>query len=275
MTTPNEELITDLQQLANEIEISYRIESIEEAVKALQSQAERIKELEEAAEESSVDAVIIQYHEAAIKRLKIENDTLRAQLADAELHTKQVERGLDKATAQLAAIRAREPVLVVEKEPDYWSGGHFHEGSKPHIKPTKVWCLPIGTQLFTHPMPARPQDHEIRELVDRLTAIAKEYGQMQQLRERIAQEIRPFTFTKPAQDKSNNYLNGYCTGRTDLLKEQAAPQAQDVTELVEALEMIVSTHQGHCEHHVGVSKHSYNLADIAEEALSKYKGAKQ
>ena len=27
-----------------------------------------------------------------------------------------------------------------------------------------------------------------------------------------------------AQDKSNNYLNGYCTGRTDLLKEQAAPQ---------------------------------------------------
>ena len=94
--------------------------------------------------------------------------------------------------------------------------------------------------------------------------------------ERIAQEIRPFTFTKPAQDKSNNYLNGYCTGRTDLLKEQAAPQAQDVNaELVEALEMIVSTHQGHCEHHVGVSKHSYNLADIAEEALSKYKGAKQ
>ena len=47
MTTPNvEELITDLQQLANEIEISYRIEAIEEAVKVLQSQAERIKELE-------------------------------------------------------------------------------------------------------------------------------------------------------------------------------------------------------------------------------------
>ena len=84
-----------------------------------------------------------------------ERDALRAQLADAELHTKQVERGLDKATAQLAAIRAQEPVLVVEKEPDYWSGGHFHEGSKPHIKPTKVWCLPIGTQLFTHPMPAQ------------------------------------------------------------------------------------------------------------------------
>ena len=46
MKAPNEELIAELQQLANEIEISYRIESIEEAVKALQSQAERIKELE-------------------------------------------------------------------------------------------------------------------------------------------------------------------------------------------------------------------------------------
>lgn len=34
-----------------------------------------------------------------------------------------------------------------------------------------------------------------------------------------------------AQNKSNNYLNGYCTGRTDLLKEQAAPQpAQGVPE---------------------------------------------
>ena len=59
-----------------------------------------------------------------------------------------------------------------------------------------------------------------------------------------------------------------------MLAAAPAPQAQDVAELVDALEMIVSTHQGHCEHHVGVSKHSYNLADIAEEALFKYKGAK-
>ena len=84
--------------------------------------------------------------------------------------------------------------------------------------------------LFTHPMPARPQDHEIRELVDRLTAIAKGYGQTQQLRERIAQEIRPFTFAKPAQDKSDNYLSEYCTGRTDLLKEQSSqPVAQPLS----------------------------------------------
>ena len=63
------------------------------------------------------------------------------------------------------------------------------------------------------------------------------------------------------------------TGETIELFTHPMP-AQDVTELVEALEMIVSTHQGHCERYFGVSKHSYNLADIAEEALSKYKGAK-
>ena len=44
-----------------------------------------------------------------------------------------------------------EPVLTVEKEPDYWSGGHFHKGDKPHINPMKVWSLPIGTKLYTRP----------------------------------------------------------------------------------------------------------------------------
>ena len=44
-----------------------------------------------------------------------------------------------------------EPVLVVEKEPDYMSRGHFYEGSKPFIDPTLVWKLPIGTKLYTTP----------------------------------------------------------------------------------------------------------------------------
>jgi hypothetical protein len=43
------------------------------------------------------------------------------------------------------------PVLVVEKEPDYMSRGHFYEGSKSFIDPTEVWKLPIGTKLYTHP----------------------------------------------------------------------------------------------------------------------------
>ena len=50
---------------------------------------------------------------------------------------------------------AQEPVLVVEKEPDYMSRGHFYTGSKPHIDPTKIWSLPIGTKLYTTP-PQRP-----------------------------------------------------------------------------------------------------------------------
>jgi hypothetical protein len=41
--------------------------------------------------------------------------------------------------------------LVVEKEPDYMSRGHFYEGSKPFIDPTLVWKLPIGTKLYTAP----------------------------------------------------------------------------------------------------------------------------
>ena len=44
------------------------------------------------------------------------------------------------------------PVLTVECEPDYWSGGHYHEGTKPHIDPTAVWEIPIGTKLYAAPV---------------------------------------------------------------------------------------------------------------------------
>jgi hypothetical protein len=54
-------------------------------------------------------------------------------------------------TAALAQQEQAEPVLVVEKEPDYMSRGHFYEGSKPFIDPTEVWKLPIGTKLYAHP----------------------------------------------------------------------------------------------------------------------------
>lgn len=56
----------------------------------------------------------------------------------------------------------QEPVLVVEKEPDYWSGGHFYKGDKPHIYPTKVWGLQIGTKLYTTPAQRKPLTHEQR-----------------------------------------------------------------------------------------------------------------
>ena len=133
MTTPNiEELIAKLRTSMGDLDCPNTYEfAMHQAADALQSQAERIKELEL---DLDVQAGSIEAVQAANSRLAAERDTLRA---------------------ELKAIAATEPVLVVEKEPDYWSGGHFHEGSKPHIKPTKVWCLPIGTKLFTRPMPAQ------------------------------------------------------------------------------------------------------------------------
>jgi hypothetical protein len=47
-----------------------------------------------------------------------------------------------------------EPVLVVTKEPDYWSGGHFHTGRRPYIDPFSVYKLAIGTKLYTAPQPS-------------------------------------------------------------------------------------------------------------------------
>ena len=142
MTTPNEDLILKLRGQAY---TTCRPDQLcDQAAYLLQSQAERIKELE--AETRHKALVIATWRD--------KHDTLRA---------------------ELAAIRAQETVLIVEKEPDYWSGGHFHEGSKPHIKPTKVWCLPIGTQLFTCPMPAQ----DVTELVDALKDVAQTLAWMQ------------------------------------------------------------------------------------------------
>lgn len=64
-----------------------------------------------------------------------------------------LEGDLDSVAITYAAMRAKEleavtPTLVVECEPDYWSGGHFHPGTKSWVDPVKVWGLPIGTKLY-------------------------------------------------------------------------------------------------------------------------------
>jgi hypothetical protein len=69
----------------------------------------------------------------------------------------------------------QEPVLVVEKEPDYWSGGHFYKGDKPHIDPTKVWGLQIGTKLYTEPQPAKREPLTLEE-IDAVMRQALGYG---------------------------------------------------------------------------------------------------
>jgi len=44
-----------------------------------------------------------------------------------------------------------EIVAVVVREPDYWSGGHFHEGRRPHIPYKNILRLEIGMQLIALP----------------------------------------------------------------------------------------------------------------------------
>ena len=69
---------------------------------------------------------------------------------------------VDKLTHPAPSVPATdEPVLTVEREPDYWSGGHFYEGSRPHINPTKVWSLPIGTKLYTRSAPSVPDGYAL------------------------------------------------------------------------------------------------------------------
>ncbi len=62
--------------------------------------------------------------------------------------------------------------------------------------------------------------------------------------------------------------------------EAAAHYAQVVGEIdariaamVEALESIVEVHGMYCEHHVGVSSHSYELANMAQAALDADRAA--
>ena len=165
MTTPNiEEIATRLRDYVG---TSFAPALMCQAADLLQSQAERIAELERESET----------HAKAYGLAIVERDNLRHELKTAQEGWRcecstddacRFARERDALRAELAAIDAAEPVLVVEKEPDYWSGGHFHEGSKSHIGSTKVWRLPIGTKLFTRPMPAQ----DVTELVEAL----EEYG---------------------------------------------------------------------------------------------------
>ena len=55
------------------------------------------------------------------------------------------------AAPPVPSVQEADPVLVVETEPGYWNRGHYCEGTKSYIDPTKVWGLPAGTKLYTTP----------------------------------------------------------------------------------------------------------------------------
>jgi len=210
MTTPNiDELITDLQGLANEIEISYRIEVIEEAVKALQSQAERIKELETevvhkalviagwrdkhdtllAESETQAKAygiAIVEHHQlrATNERLSLHiknigNDALRAENANLsslleDYRTKYNDTyvALDDAARENSELRAQ-LAEIAATEPYAYT--HNHEWklrqSESVIKMVKSFQPEYGFTfpLFTRPMPAQ----DVPELVEALEKLAR------------------------------------------------------------------------------------------------------
>jgi hypothetical protein len=68
-------------------------------------------------------------------------------------NVREVVRRIYLAMIECGPEVSEEPVLVVEKEPDYWSRGHFYEGSDAYINPLKVLKLPVGTKLYTAPQP--------------------------------------------------------------------------------------------------------------------------
>ena len=167
---------------------------------------------------------------------------LRAELGDLPEAQAEMLTEIKQLRAQLAELAATEPVA--------WFFTDTQSGDQEADTDPDSYTREVATgykrkqPLFTHPMPAQGVEASMIKLPEPV-------------------ELNP---------AANSVM-----GHSDATLKQAvrdALDAQGVTELVGALEMIVSTHQGHCEHHVGVSKHSYNLADIAEEALSKYKGAK-
>ena len=141
MTTPNEEL----RRLATA------------AMRAPDSTS-RLIDLERACTPSIILALLDQLQSQAerIKKLEFESST---HLRMRNLHYG--ENG--KLRDQLAAIAATEPVAKLKPCKEGW---FIDLDNPPPITGETI-------ELFTSPMPAKPQDHEIRELVDRPAILFK------------------------------------------------------------------------------------------------------
>ena len=183
----------------------------------LQSQAERIKVIERESEMRRI----------ALHEVMLESDQLRAQLADAELHTKQVERGLDKATAQLADIEKTEPVSLATDQTDEFGEVIYRE-------------------VFTRPMPT----NRLTELKLLMLTIAYEQGVGKGIQRR---DCNPYAADT---DEHAAWKLGYEEGL-----DKPMP-AQDVTELVDALEDLKRQYSEHPDAFWDWSKARTALANI-------------
>ena len=158
MTTPNiEELIAKLSYYSGDgVQIDMARQAQRQAADALQSQAERIKvlELDLDVQAGSIDAAkgVNARQAERVKALEgqlddataaARSDQMIAETAQAAASRLLTER--DNLRAQLNAIAATEPVGKVEIAHD--------------MNDAFMRSLPIGTKLFTRPMPVQSAEH--------------------------------------------------------------------------------------------------------------------
>ena len=83
--------------------------------------------------------------EAAEKDVALKERVIDA--LGAELNA--VVKECDALRAKVEAMEQQEPLITVLCEPDYWSNGHFHKGTKPYISLKQLSKLKIGDNLYT------------------------------------------------------------------------------------------------------------------------------
>ena len=249
MITPNiENIIKSLVVKADVMEMGEKVAwgsdtaLMRQAAAALQSQAERIKELE--AEIITRTSYGDEQTDFAIK-LAGERDTLRTQLMEIEkteptyylgggrLYGNKTSALFDNSKNAITELftRPMPPIIGLQDVHDAVTADPTLADCSQEVNAELVEALEKLARLgngdqygnsdgnmiardalrarlaaidATEPVevrsgasPKMPTADEVRELVNRLTAIAREFHGTQQLRERIANEVRPFTFVKP------------------------------------------------------------------------------
>ena len=58
---------------------------------------------------------------------------------------------IEALRAKIAEMEKQEPLITVLREPDYWSGEHFHKGTRPYISLRQMSRLKIGQKLYALP----------------------------------------------------------------------------------------------------------------------------
>ena len=167
MTTPNEELINNLTIKAGVMEMGEKIAwgsdtaLMRQAAATLQSQAERIAELERESEtHAKAYGLAIVERDNLHHELKVAQEGWRCECSTDDACRFARER--DALRAQLAEIAATEPVcLIPDYELDYMQTHAC--GAVYKIGSDEAWDNDADIKLFTRPMPAQLSEMEARK----------------------------------------------------------------------------------------------------------------